>query len=70
MVIGTLSPIEVTRAAAEASAGKEDLLIAQTNVPTGDGSQERPEPDWRATEWLDDVHIIPLDHTEVPATEI
>ncbi len=30
--LGTLAAIEITRAAAEVSASKEDLLIAQTNV--------------------------------------
>src|SRR5256714_687579 len=32
VAIGTLSAIEITRAAAEVSSGKENLLIAQTNV--------------------------------------
>lgn len=68
--IGTLSPIEVTRAAAEASASKEDLLIAQTNVQQQEMvlknaiSRNNVE-----NAWLDDVHIIPLDQILVPPAE-
>lgn len=68
--IGTLPQIEVTRAEAQVSQSKEDLLISQTNVAqqeiilknalTRNGS---------VSGWLDDVHIIPLDKVVVPATE-
>ena len=68
--IGTLSPIEVTRAAAEASASKEDLLIAQTNVQQQEMVLKNAiSRSGASNAWLDEVHIIPLDHTEVPATE-
>jgi outer membrane protein len=68
--IGTLSPIEVTRAAAEASASKEDLLIAQTNVQQQEMVLKNAiSRNGAASAWLDDVHIIPLDRTEVPASE-
>ncbi len=68
--IGTLSPIEVTRAAAEASASKEDLLISQTNVQQQEMVLKNAISRSGATNaWLDEVHIIPLDRTEVPATE-
>jgi outer membrane protein TolC len=65
--IGSLAGIEVTRAAAAVSASKEALLIAQTNV----AQQEivlKNALIRNAMEnvWLDDVHIIPLDHIEVP----
>ena len=68
--IGTLSPIEVTRAAAEASASKEDLLIAQTNVQQQEMVLKNAiSRNGASSSWLDNVHIIPLDHTEVPAHE-
>jgi outer membrane protein TolC len=70
VAIGTLSPIEVTRAAAEASASKEDLLIAQTNVQQQEMVLKNAiSRNGAESAWLDDVHIIPLDHIEVPATE-
>src|ERR1017187_10420541 len=68
--IGTLSPIEVTRAAAEASSSKEDLLIAQTNVQQQEMVLKNAiSRNGAASAWLDEVHIIPLDRTEVPVTE-
>jgi len=68
--IGAMPGIEVTRAAAGVSASKEDLLIAQTNVQ----QQEivlKNALSRNATEnsWLDEVHIVPLDHIEIPKTE-
>jgi outer membrane protein len=67
VAIGALAGIEVTRAAAAVSASKEALLIAQTNV----AQQEivlKNALNRNAMEnaWLDDVHIVPLDHIEVP----
>ena len=67
---GALARIEVTRAAAEVSASKEDLLIAQTNV----AQQElvlKNALSRNGTEntWLDDVHIVPMDSIEVPKSE-
>src|SRR5262249_40087056 len=68
--IGTLSPIEVTRAAAEASARKEDLLISQTNVLQQEMVLKNAiSRNGSASGWLDEVHIIPLDRIEVPAAE-
>ncbi len=68
--IGAMAGIEVTRAAAGVSSSKEDLLIAQTNVQ----QQEivlKNALTRNVTEntWLDDVHIVPLDHIEIPKTE-
>lgn len=68
--IGAMAGIEVTRAAAGVSSSKEDLLIAQTNVQ----QQEivlKNALSRNVTEnaWLDDVHIVPLDHIEIPKTE-
>jgi outer membrane protein len=70
VAIGALAGIEVTRAAAAVSVSKEDLLIAQTNVAQQEivlkNTLNRNSID---NAWLDDVHIIPLDHIEVPKTE-
>lgn len=67
VAIGALPAIEVTRAAAQVSASEEDLLIAQTNVAQQEiilknvlsrtGVQDKT---------LDEVHIVPLDHIEIP----
>jgi outer membrane protein TolC len=68
--IGALPAIEVTRAAAEVSASKEDLLIAQTNVAQQEiVLKSALNRNSMQNVWLDDVHIVPLDHIEVPKTE-
>lgn len=65
--IGALPEIEVTRAAAQVSASKEDLLIAQTNVAQQEivlkNALSRSGVERGA---LEEVHIIPLDHIEIP----
>jgi outer membrane protein TolC len=68
--IGALPAVEVTRAAAEVSASKEDLLIAQTNVAQQEIVLKNAlNRNGLENTWLDDVHIIPLDRIEVPQTE-
>jgi outer membrane protein TolC len=68
--IGALPAIEVTRAAAEVSASKEDLLIAQTNLAQQEIVLKNAlNRNSMQNVWLDDIHIIPLDHIEVPKTE-
>jgi outer membrane protein TolC len=68
--IGALPSIEVTRAAAEVSASKEDLLIAQTNLAQQEIVLKNAlNRNSMQNAWLDDVHIIPLDRIEVPKTE-
>jgi outer membrane protein len=68
--LGTLPEIEVTRAAAEVSADKEDLLIAQTNVAQQETVLKNAlSRNGVANPWLDDVHIIPLDRIVVPKTD-
>ena len=68
--LGTLPPIEVTRAAAEVSADKEDLLIAQTNVAQQETLLKNTlSRTGVSNAWLDEVHIIPLDHIVVPDRE-
>ncbi len=68
--LGTLPPIEVTRAAAEVSSTKEALLIAQTNVAQQETVLKNAlSRNGVASASLDEVHVVPLDHIVVPATE-
>jgi len=68
--IGAMAGIEVTRAAAGVSSSKEDLLIAQTNVQQQEIVLKNAlSRNMTENTWLDDVHIVPLDHYEIPKTE-
>ena len=68
--LGTLPGIEVTRAAAQVSASKEDLLIAQTNVAQQETVLKNAlSRTGIASAWLDDVHIVAMDSITVPETE-
>ncbi len=68
--LGTLPAIEATRAAAEVSAAKESLLIAQTNVAQQETVLKNAlSRNAVVNERLDEVHIVPLDHITVPETE-
>jgi outer membrane protein len=68
--IGTLPAIEATRAAAEVSAAKESLLIAQTNVAQQETVLKNAlSRNAVVNQTLDEVHIVPLDHITVPETE-
>jgi len=68
--LGTLPQIEVTRAAAEVSARREDLLQSQTHVAQQETVLKNAlSRNSASNAWLDDVHIIPLDQIEVPKTE-
>ena len=68
--LGTLSGIEVTRAAASVSAAKEVLLISQTNVAQQETVLKNAlSRNGVESAWLDEVHVVPLDHIEVPKTE-
>ena len=70
VALGALPGIEVTRAAAEVSSTKEDLLIAQTNVAQQETILKNAlSRNGVASPSLDEVHIIPLDNIVVPATE-
>jgi len=70
VAIGTLSAIEVTRAAAEVSSVKENLLIAQTNVAQQETVLKNAlSRNGVASAWMDDVHIVTLDRIEVPEKE-
>jgi outer membrane protein len=68
--LGTLPAIEVTRAAAEVSSGKEALLISQTNVAQQETVLKNAlSRNGTATTWLDEVHIVTLDKIVVPEKE-
>jgi outer membrane protein len=70
VAIGALPSVEVTRAAAEVSASKEDLLFAQTNVQQQEIVLKNAlSRNAMEDAWLDDVQIVPLDHIEVPKSE-
>lgn len=70
VAIGALSAIEVTRAAAEVSSSKENLLISQTNVAQQETVLKNAlSRNGVASPWLDDVHIVPLDRIVVPEKE-
>ena len=68
--LGTLPKIEVTRAAAEVSSTKENLLIAQTNVAQQETVLKNAlSRNGVASPWLDEVHVIPLDKIVLPEKE-
>jgi outer membrane protein TolC len=70
VAIGAMAGIEVTRAGAAVSATKEALLIAQTNVSQQEIVLKNAlNRNAMANAWLDEVHIIPLDHIEVPKSD-
>jgi outer membrane protein TolC len=68
--LGTLPAIEVTRAAAEVSAAKESLLIAQTNVAQQETVLKNAlSRNGVVSQTLDEVHVLTLDRITVPETE-
>jgi outer membrane protein len=68
--LGTLPKLEVTRAAAEVSSAKENLLIAQTNVAQQEIVLKNAlSRNGVESPWLDEVHIVPLDKIVVPEKE-
>ena len=68
--IGSLPAVEVTRAAAQVSVSKEDLLFAQTNVQQQEIVLKNAlSRNAMSNAWLDDVHIVPLNPIEVPKTD-
>jgi outer membrane protein len=68
--LGTLPAIEVTRAEAEVSQTKEDLLISQTNVAQQEIILKNTlSRNGAVDSWLDQVHVVPLDHIQVPDKE-
>jgi outer membrane protein TolC len=68
--IGTLAPIEVTRAEAQVYASQQDLLISQTNLLQQETVLKNAlSRNGVASPALAEVHIIPLDHIEVPPAD-
>jgi outer membrane protein len=67
---GALPQIEITRAAAAVSSSKEDLLFAQTNVAQQEIVLKNAlSRNAIQNAWLDEVHIVPLDHIAIPKTD-
>lgn len=65
--IGTLAPIEVTRAEAQLYTGEQDLLVSQTNLLQQETVLKNAlSKNGVASPMLADVHIIPLDSIEIP----
>jgi outer membrane protein TolC len=65
--IGTLAPIEVTRAEAQVYSSQQDLLISQTNLLQQETVLKNAlSRNGIASPTLADVHIIPLDTVQVP----
>lgn len=68
--IGTLAPIEVTRAEAQVYSSQQDLLIAQTNLLQQETVLKNAlSRNGVASPTLADVHIIPLDQIVVPPSD-
>ena len=68
--LGELPAIEVTRAAAEVSSRKEDLLLSQTNLAQQETVLKNAlSRNGVESAWFDDIHIVPLDRIEVPKTD-
>jgi outer membrane protein TolC len=67
---GALPPVEVTRAAAQVSASEEALLIARTNLAQQETVLKNALSRTGVSEAAyDAVHVVPLDHIEVPKTD-
>jgi len=65
--IGTLAPIEVTRAEAQVYASQQDLLISQTNLLQQEIVLKNAlSRNGVANSQLADVHVVPLDTVQVP----
>jgi outer membrane protein len=70
VAIGTLAPIEVTRAEAQVYASQQDLLISQTNLLQQETVLKNAlSRNGVASPTLAEVHIIPLDTIAVPPSD-
>ena len=66
--IGTLAPIEVTRAESQVYASQQDLLISQTNLLQQETVLKNAlSRNGVASPLLAEVHVMPLDTISVPA---
>ncbi|MFL6352842.1 MAG: TolC family protein [Bryobacteraceae bacterium] len=70
VAIGTLAPIEVTRAEAQVYSSQQDLLISQTNLLQQETVLKNAlSRNGVASPTLAEVHIIPLDKISVPPSD-
>ncbi len=68
--IGTLAPIEVTRAEAEVATDRQNLLVAETNVLQQETILKNTlSKNGVASPTLAEVRIVPLDSFHIPQTE-
>src|SRR5581483_10698451 len=68
--IGTLAPIEVTRAESQVYASQQDLLVSQTDLLQQEMVLKNAlSRDGVASPLLAEVHVIPLDTIQVPEKE-
>ncbi len=68
--IGTLAPIEIVRAQAEVASDQQTLVVAQTNVLQQETILKNAlSRNGVANVSISDVHIIPTDRIQIPATE-
>ncbi len=68
--IGTLAPIEVTRAEAQVYSSQQDLLISQTNLLQQETVLKNAlSRNGVASPTLAEVHVIPLNRFEVPPAD-
>jgi outer membrane protein TolC len=67
---GALPAVEVTRAAAQVSASQEALLISQTNLAQQETVLKNALTRTGVENaGFDAIHVVPLDHIQVPAAE-
>jgi outer membrane protein TolC len=70
VAIGTLAPIEVTRAEAEVATDKQNLLVAETNVLQQETILKSAlSKNGVASPSISEVRIVPLDRISIPAKE-
>lgn len=68
--IGTLAPIEVTRAESQVYSSQQDLLVSQTNLLQQETVLKNAlSRNGVASPELADVHVIPLDTFKVPGSD-
>jgi outer membrane protein TolC len=70
VAIGTLAPIEVTRAEAEVATDQQNLLVAETNVLQQETILKNSlSKNGVASPSISEVRIVPLEHIAIPAKE-
>jgi len=70
VAIGTLAPIEVTRAEAEVATDKQNLLVAETNVLQQETILKSSlSKNGVASPSISEVRIVPLDQIAIPTKE-